>query len=325
MNNVNASPLEIAKESICKQKQTLETISERLNQSFNKAVFAISNCKGKLAVCGMGKAGLIGKKIASTFSSLGMPSFFLHPAEASHGDLGMIDKKDVILMLSNSGDSEEIVNIIPSIKLVGCFFIALTGNSKSLLAQKANCLIDMGPIEEVDKLGLAPTASTTAMLVIGDALATAMLQQKKTFTKKDFAFLHPGGSLGKKLLEVHQIMKKAKNAVLVREDETVKNVLIEITNTKLGCAMIVDEQKKLLGIFSDGDLRRHLKNDSLILEKPIHQVMTPKPKFITPNAYALEALTLMKKHQIGELPVVNENAEVLGILSMKDLVQIGIL
>ena len=215
----------------------------------------------------MGKAGLIGKKIAATFSSLGISSFFMHPAEASHGDLGMMRKKDLAILMSNSGQSPEIVSLLPSIKSIGATLISITGRVESALGQQGDILINIGELEEVDHLGLAPTTSTTAMLVIGDALAIASVKQNPSWSERDFAFFHPGGSLGKKLLQVHKLMKPKEGCVLVAPKTLVKTVLMQVSMANMGCALVVNDVDQILGMFSDGDLRRHLENDNQLLNK----------------------------------------------------------
>ncbi len=317
--------LEIAKEVIKNEADVIKNLSKNLSEHFEKAVKSILNCKGKVVISGMGKAGLIGKKIASTFSSLGTSSFFMHPAEASHGDLGMLKREDIVILLSNSGESFEIINIIPPIKSIGSTIIAITGKANSTLAKQANFLIHIGNIKEVDQLGLAPTTSTTAMLVIGDALAIAAVRQNKNWSKEDFAFFHPGGSLGKKLLKVKKIMKTKENNVLIKKETFVKEVLLEISEKKTGCAIIIDAKEHIIGIFSDGDLRRHLKQNENLLKQPIEKVMTKNPKTITDTSYALEALKIMRDHQIADLPVMDKAKKIVGLISIKDLVAIGLL
>ena len=317
--------LKIAKEVIENEADVIKNLSKNINEHFGKAVLSILNCKGKVVISGMGKAGLIGKKIASTFSSLGTSSFFMHPAEASHGDLGMLTREDVVILLSNSGESFEISSIIPSIKSIGSTIIAITGKTNSTLAKQAHLLIHIGDIKEVDQLGLAPTTSTTAMLVIGDALAIATVRQNKNWSKEDFAFFHPGGSLGKKLLKVKKVMETKENNVLVKKETFVKEVLLEISEKKTGCAIIIDAKEHIIGIFSDGDLRRHLKQNENLLKQPIEKVMTKNPKTITDTDYALEAVKIMKDYKIADLPVIDKSKKIVGLISIKDLIAIGLL
>ncbi|HMB00696.1 MAG TPA: KpsF/GutQ family sugar-phosphate isomerase [Spirochaetota bacterium] len=312
------------KKIINQEAQALRQLAQLLSTSFSQAIKSINSCRGKIVISGIGKAGIIGKKIAATFSSLGSSSFFMHPAEAAHGDFGMLTARDIIILISNSGSSAEITSLIPSIKTLGCKLLAITGNPDSELGKQADILLNIGKIKEACYLGLAPTSSTTAILALGDALAVVSMNHKKNFDKNKYAFYHPGGDLGKKLLKTREVMRTGDDIVIAHHDDLLKNILINITRARTGCAVIVDSQKILNGIFTDGDLRKNLEKNQNILEKKISSFMTGNPKSIRDDAYALEALKLMKDYMIGDLPVTDEGNKVCGIISMKDLINIGL-
>jgi len=275
-------------------------------------------------VTGMGKPGFIAQKISATLSSTGTPSLYLHPAEALHGDLGRVTRNDCILALSNSGETEEIVKMLPMIKRIGVKLIALTGNKASALARNSDFILDTSVKKEACSLGLAPTASTTAMLAMGDAIAVALLD-RKGFREKDFAFYHPGGILGKRLLlKVEDIMRKGRANPVVKEDAKVKKVLVDITRSRAGCASVVNKSGKLVGIFTDGDLRRHLDKDPNIANKRVKDVMTKKPATIKKTKLAAEAFQILKSKRIDELPVVDDNLRPVGLIDVQDLLKAGL-
>ncbi len=248
-----------AKQVLKIESEAVKSLIKRLGKDFEKAVELIYSCKGRVVVTGMGKAGIIGQKISATLSSTGTPSLWLHSVEAVHGDLGRVTKEDVVLVISNSGQTEEVISLMPLIKKIGARLIALTGNTKSILAKNSDCILNIGIKEEACPLGLAPMASTTCMLAMGDALCAALMD-KRGFKEKDFAFLHPGGSLGKRLiLKVEDIMRTGRQNPIVRRDRLIKDVLLKITSSHAGSATVVDKNGRLLGIFTDGDLRRHLR------------------------------------------------------------------
>lgn len=278
---------------------------------------------GRVVITGMGKPGIIGRKIAATLASTGTPSLFLHPAEAIHGDVGMVTRQDVVLAISNSGETEEIVKLLTTIKKIGSTLIAMTGNVKSTLARNADVVLDIGISREACPLGLAPTASTTVTLAVGDALAIA-LQQKRGFKTEDFALYHPGGSLGRKLLKVRDLMRTGKANPVVREDTLVKGALLAITEARAGSCAVVDKKGRLKGIFTDGDLRRHLESGQAnIILKPIGKVATRNPLRIHRDKLAAEALNLLKERKIDELPVVDDKGKVVGLLDVQDLLKAG--
>ncbi len=316
--------LKMAKEVFRIEAQAVLNLAKRLDKNFVKAVDLISACKSRVVLTGMGKAGLIAQKISATLSSLGTPSLWLHPAEALHGDLGKVTRDDVIVAISTSGETEEITRLLPLVKRMGAKLVALTGRLKSTLAECADVVLDVSVEKEACPLGLAPTASTTAILVMGDALAVAVLE-KKGFKREDFAFLHPGGALGKKLLlRVEDIMRKAGNNPIVSEDILVKNVLLAITRARAGSATLVDKNKKLTGIFTDGDLRRHIESGVNLLNRKVKEVMTKSPKAIKKGSLAEEALKVLREYKIDEIPVVDEKNRPVGLLDVQDLLKAGI-
>jgi arabinose-5-phosphate isomerase len=295
---------------------------DRLDGDFTRACQVLLACRGRVVVSGMGKSGHIGRKIAATLASTGTPSFFVHPGEASHGDLGMITPDDVVIALSNSGETDELLMIVPSIRRQGVPLIALTGNPGSTLARLADVHVDVSVSEEACPLGLAPTASTTAALVMGDALAVALLEARG-FTAEDFARSHPAGSLGRRLLiHIADIMHTGNAVPRVREGASVSDTLVEMTHKGLGIAAVVDANNRLLGVFTDGDLRRTLDDAQMELRStPVTSVMTPRPKTIAPNKLAVEAARMMEDHKIHALVVVDEGEVVVGALNIHDLLR----
>lgn len=299
-------------------------LSKHLNENFIAAVQMLYNCKGRAIIIGMGKPGIIAKKISATLASTGTPSFFLHPAEAAHGDLGMVTKKDIAVILSNSGETEEIIEILPSIKKIGLKIIALSGNLNSTLNKVSDVVLDTSVEKEACKLGLAPTASTTAMLAVGDALAVVLLQ-KRGFKKEDYAFYHPGGALGKRLLlRVEDIMRRKGGNPVVGKDELVKDVLLKITQARAGAASVVDNKGILAGIFTDGDLRRHLEKNRNLLGIKISQVMTKNPTVVDREKLVAECLEIFEQKKIDEIPVVDNENRLIGLLDIQDVVKSGI-
>jgi arabinose-5-phosphate isomerase len=257
-------------------------------------------------------------------SSTGTPSLFLHCAEAIHGDLGRVTKEDVVIALSNSGETEELKKLLPLIKKIGVRLISFTGNKKSTLAKYSDIVFDVSVKKEACPLGLAPTSSTTAMLAMGDALCVCLLKEKK-FKEEDFAFYHPGGALGKRLLlKVEDIMRKGFNNPIVREDRRVKQVLYDITKARAGAASIVDKKRRLIGIFTDGDLRRHIESQTNILELKIKDVMTKDPVTVKKEQLAVEALRILQEKKIDEVPVVDKNQRPVGMLDVQDLLKAGL-
>lgn len=306
------------------EKAAVAALQRSINQTFAKACQLLFECKGRIVVIGMGKSGHIGNKIAATLASTGSPAFFVHPGEASHGDLGMITADDVVLALSNSGETAEVTTLLPVIKRLGVPLISMTGNPHSTLSQFANVNLDTSVDKEACPMNLAPTASTTVSLVMGDALAVALLQARG-FTEDDFALSHPGGSLGRKLLlKVEDIMHQGDQMPKVAEDTTLTNSLLEITEKRLGMTCVVNSTGQLVGIFTDGDLRRTLAKSVDFTSTPINQVMTEAPKTITAGKLAAEALQIMESNAINALVVVNEHHEPVGALNMHDLLKAGV-
>ncbi len=306
------------------EAQAVAALANRINESFVKACEYMLNCKGRIVVLGMGKSGHIAGKIAATLASTGSPAFFVHPGEASHGDLGMITAQDVVLALSNSGETEEILVILPLIKRLKVPLISLTGNPFSTLAQTATVNIDVSVEKEACPLGLAPTASTTATLVMGDALAVALLQVKG-FSADDFARSHPGGRLGRRLLlKVNDIMHTDSAIPSVPMAATIRDAVIEMTRKGLGVTAIVNSAKHVIGIFTDGDLRRTLDKLIDLHNTQIIEVMTAQGKTITPDCLAVEALTLMQTYKITVLLVVDEQQQLQGVLHLHDILRAGV-
>ncbi len=304
--------------------EAIRKLSQQINNTFATACEYLLNCEGRIIVIGMGKSGHIGRKIAATFASTGSPAFFVHPGEASHGDLGMITKKDVVLAISNSGTTQEILTILPIIKRLGIPLITLTGNTNSLLAQEANVYLDISIDKEACPLNLAPTSSTTASLVMGDALAIALLDARG-FTQEDFALSHPGGRLGRRLLlRINDIMFVGNKIPKVHESESVKNALIEMSQKSLGMTAVVDESDKIVGIFTDGDLRRTLDKNINFLTTPIGQIITKQCATVTADLLAVEALQLMESKKITGLLVINDENKLVGALNIHNLLQSGV-
>ncbi|AEH45146.1 KpsF/GutQ family protein [Thermodesulfatator indicus DSM 15286] len=301
----------------------LKEVQQKLGPEFVKAVELILNTRGRVVVTGIGKSGLIGRKIVATLSSTGTPSFFLHPAEALHGDLGMVVVDDILLAISNSGETEEVNKLLPSLKNRGVKIIAFTGNPSSTLAKNADVVIDIGVPREACPLGVAPTASTTATLVMGDALAM-VLAKLRNIRLEDFRRNHPGGSLGERLkVAVSQIMLTGEALPLVAPEDTMSQVIEVMDEKRLGCALVVEEGKRLCGIVTDGDLRRALLKYGDFRNLAVKKVMTPNPKTIEPEALAAEALYLMEKKLITVLPVTDEEKRVVGILHLHDILGKG--
>ncbi|WP_411725680.1 KpsF/GutQ family sugar-phosphate isomerase [Methyloglobulus sp.] len=315
---------ELALAVIQVETQAVAALAGQINDSFVSACKLMFLCKGRVVVIGMGKSGHIAGKIAATLASTGTPAFFVHPGEASHGDMGMITKQDVVLALSNSGETEEIVKILPIIKRLAVPLIAMTGNPKSTLATFATTHINVSVAQEACPLGLAPTSSTTAALVMGDALAVSLLEARG-FTRDDFALSHPGGSLGKQLLlRVGDIMHVDGAMPMVHKSAPVSAALLEMTEKKLGMTAIVEDDNQLIGIFTDGDLRRMLGKNIDVRNALIVDVMTPNCTVIKADALAAEAMQIMEQKKINALIVVDDGQRALGALNMHDLIRAGI-
>jgi arabinose-5-phosphate isomerase len=313
-----------AKEVLRIESEAIAGLIGRINKDFKKAVDLIHHCKGRVVVTGMGKGGIIGQKISATLASLGTPSLWLHAVEAIHGDLGRVSKEDVVIIISNSGETEEVKRLLPLLKKIGPKIIALTGNKKSTLAQYSNIILDVSVKKEACSLGLAPTSSTTAMLAMGDALAVCLLD-KKGFKKEDFAFYHPGGALGKRLLlRVQDIMRTGKANPLVDQENKIKDVLLAITKARAGSASIIDRKGRLVGIFTDGDLRRHLEDSQDLANRKVKEIMTKSPITVTSDMLAAEALNILKERKIDEVPVVDRKRRPIGLLDVQDILKAGL-
>ncbi|KJJ85708.1 sugar isomerase [Candidatus Omnitrophus magneticus] len=314
----------IAKNVLLNESRAISKLAERINEDFNHIIELLSKTHGRIIVTGMGKPGFIAQKVSATLSSTGTPSLYLHPAEASHGDLGRVTSGDVIIAFSNSGETEEVIKLLPIIKKIGAKLIAITGNIKSSLARASDFIIDSSVDKEACPMGLAPTTSTTAMLAIGDALAVALLK-KKNFQPKDFALFHPGGALGKRLLlKVEDIMRSIDRVPVVFKDMKIKDALLEITKKRSGSASIIDKNGKLLGMFTDGDLRRHFERGKDLMNLKVDKIMTENPFTIGPTKLAAEAVEILKNKKIDELPVVDKNGKLLGLVDVQDILDVGL-
>jgi arabinose-5-phosphate isomerase len=297
---------------------------KHLDSNFKKAVLMMKDCKGHVVVVGLGKSGLIGRKFSATMSSIGIPSVFLHPAEGLHGDLGVLMKNDVAILLSYSGETEEIKKVLPVVKKIGIKTIAMTGKPKAQIWQECEAVIDCNIEKEACPYNLAPTSSTTAMLAMGDALALTVSNLKR-FKKEDLAMFHPLGAIGKKLtMQVKDLMRKGEKNPVVKFNATVESSLFVMTGTGIGATSVVDNSGKLIGFFTDGDLRRHLQNDDKILKRKITLVMTKNPLVVTPETMAVDAAKILKNHNIDNIPVVDEDSKPLGVLDQGDLLREGI-
>lgn len=306
------------------ETQAIQHLISRLDEQFQRACELILQCQGRVVVIGMGKSGHIGSKVAATLASTGTPAFFVHPGEASHGDLGMITAQDVVLGLSNSGETEEILILLPIIKRLGVPMITLTGNPHSKLATMATVNIDVSVTQEACPLGLAPTASTTAALAMGDAIAVTLLKARG-FTEEDFARSHPGGRLGKRLLiHVDDIMHQDQDVPMVSPDTPINQSLLEMTNKRLGMTAIVDPQQRLLGVFTDGDLRRILDKRIDLQQSPISDYMTTHPVTVQAGILAAEALEVMERHKINQLLITDSQQRLIGALNMHDMLRAGV-
>lgn len=304
--------------------QGLLALIDRLDQNFFNAIELLASCRGKVVVTGMGKSGLVCRKIAATLASTGTPSFFLHSGDALHGDLGMVMKGDVILAVSNSGETEEIVKIIPHFKRNALKMIVMTGKPESTLAKAADVILDISVREEACPLGLAPTASTTATLAMGDALAVVLLEIKG-FNEEDFAMRHPGGILGRRLLlRVEDLMHRGDRLPVVSEETPIKDALFEITSKRLGVTGVVDRVGRLTGIITDGDLRRGLETKGEIFQYEARQLMTPNPKIIVADALAAEAVAVMEQHAITCLFILRDDGKPFGVIHLHDLLKAGL-
>ena len=316
--------IQSAKHTFDIQVKGLQTLASSLDESFEKACELLLNCEGKVVVCGMGKSGHIANKIAATLASTGTPAFFMHPGEANHGDFGMLSQNDVLIGISNSGETSELIGLLPSIKRIGVPIVAISNNMTSSLAKAAAVVLNLHVEKEACSLGLAPTTSTTATLVLGDALAIALLEAKG-FTAEDFAFSHPGGALGKRLLlQVSDVLVNGNDMPLVSIDASLKQALFEISSKGLGITGIVDHNNELVGIFSDGDLRRALDKQIDIHSALVADVMTQGGISLLENSLAIDAINLMQNKRIAALFVLNQKNQPIGALNMYMLLKAGV-
>jgi arabinose-5-phosphate isomerase len=316
--------LDLARDVLAIEADAVRALGEHLDDNFDRAVRLVLACGGRVVVTGMGKSGHVGRKIAATLASTGTPAFFMHPGEASHGDLGMITGQDVVLALSNSGESAEIAAIVPLIKRRGAKLVSMTGNPRSTLAREADAHLDAHVDKEACPLNLAPTASTTAALALGDALAVALLDARG-FSADDFARTHPGGSLGRRLLvHVRDLMHVGEALPVVAPDAPLSAALLEMTRKGLGMTAVVDADHKLLGVFTDGDLRRQLERAVDVHTTRIDDLMTPDPRTIGPDRLAVEAVEAMEQRKINGLLVMDADGKLVGALNMHDLLRAGV-
>lgn len=320
----NSDYLQDAINAIRTEQKALDLLIEQLDERFVTACHLIENCQGRIVVTGMGKSGHIGRKIAATFASTGTPSFFMHPGEAGHGDLGMLVKGDVLLAISNSGESDEIRTLLPVVKHLDIPLISISRDKRGILPKSATVALTLGASEEACPLGLAPTSSTTATLALGDALAVALVHSKN-FTSEDFALSHPAGALGRQLLmQVKDLMHKSQeNLPIVKQSDTLHQALFSMTGGRLGMTVVSDEQGKVVGVFTDGDLRRSLEKQ-VALDTPIAEVMTYNPKNVKASMRASDALSLMNEKTINQLLVLNEDQTLAGVITLHDLLQAGV-
>jgi len=320
--------IEQAKRVLRIEADAVAALIDRIDATFEQAVDMVLESKGRVVVTGMGKSGQIGKKIAATLASTGTPALFLHPAEGVHGDLGMVMRGDVVIALSNSGETEELARMLPSLKRLGIQIIALTGNRESTLAKNSDVVLDVGVKEEACPLGLAPTASTTAALAMGDALAVALLD-KRGFRPEDFACFHPGGALGKRLLlRVRDLMHSGNDIPTVGEETLIKDAIFEISSKKMGVTAVLDDAGRLVGVISDGDLRRWMekteKTGENLLAKKAVEIMTKNPKTANKDSLAAEAVAIMEKNSITCLIVADAQKKPEGVIHLHDLLKAGV-
>lgn len=315
----------IAKNVIKIESKAVAVQIKHIDGNFSKAAALITKCKGRTIIMGLGKSGLVGRKISATMSSIGIPSMFLHPAESLHGDLGMIVKGDIVIMLSYSGETEEIKKVMPILAKMQIPVIVMTGRVKSAVWEGAFCIINCSVEKEACPYNLAPTASTTAMLALGDALALTV-SNAKGFKREDLAVLHPLGAIGKTLtMRVSDIMRKGKDIPIVFETADVKETMLTMTSSATGAAIIINKKGKLIGFFTDGDLRRKLQSGANVLNENISKVMTKNPVTATPDMMAVEAGSILKKYKIDNIPVVDKNNKPIGILDQGDILAEGLI
>ncbi len=317
----DADPLKSAERVLRIEAEAIASLVDRLGESFLRALEILKACQGRVVVTGIGKSGLVGRKIVATLASTGTPALFLHPAEGAHGDLGMVARGDVLLVVSNSGETDEIVGLVPAIKRLGIPLLVMTGNRQSTLAYDGDVVLDVSVKEEACPLDLTPTASTTAALAMGDALAVALLELRG-LREEDFALFHPGGMLGRRLLlRVKDLMHVGEAVPVVEESVSMQQVILEMTGKRFGATSVVDGTGVLTGVITDGDLRRHLQRGEQLFEKRARDVMTRNPKTIGSDELAIKALELMEHHAITSLLIEDTNRRPAGIIHLHDLLR----
>jgi arabinose-5-phosphate isomerase len=315
----------IAKETIEIEANAVKYQIKHLDKNFNQAALMLKNCTGRTVIMGLGKSGHVGRKISATMSSVGIPSFFIHPSESLHGDLGMIMKGDIVIMISYSGETEEIKKVLPILKRINIKVIVMTGKISAIVWDGIDCIINCSVTKEACPYNLAPTASTTALLAMGDALSLTV-SKLKGFQKNDLALLHPLGAIGKKLtMHVGDIMRKGKQNPIVKESDSVKDALFIMTGTGLGATSVINSKGKIVGFFTDGDLRRHIQNQGeMILKESVKKVMTNSPRTVSAEMLAVDAVKIFKQYNIDNIPVVDKNNKPIGCLEQGDLLAEGI-
>jgi arabinose-5-phosphate isomerase len=316
--------IEFAREVIRLEAAAVAALERLLDERFGRAVELVLGCQGHVVTTGMGKSGLIAQKLSATLASTGTPSFFLHPAEAIHGDLGRVAEKDLVIALSNSGATEEVLRLVPSVKRIGAKLVAVTRDAESPLARHADCVLPLGALPEACPVGLAPTTSTTAQLALGDALAMTVAKRRR-FSREDYALYHPGGELGRSLLRVAELMRGADAVPPARTGTVTRDALVAAggLGRRPGALPIVDGSGRLKGLLTDGDVRRHVLRDADFVRRPIEEVMTQKPLVVRADQLAAEAWRMMKERGFDELPVVDGDGKYLGLLDVQDLLEAG--
>lgn len=325
VNIVNTNThIEVIKEVLHKEANAILELKENINLNITRIIDIILECKGRLIITGVGKSGLIGRKIAATLASTGTPTLFLHPAEGLHGDLGMVTKEDIVIAISNSGESDEVIKIIPSIRRIGARLIGFVGNSKSTLAERSDNVIYIGEVKEACPLGLTPTTSTTLTLALGDAIAIALLKARN-FSEENFAVFHPGGAIGKRLLlTINDVVESTNKNPKIVNSSLVKDAIFYMTKSGIGAVSIVNHENRLVGILTDGDIRRALTRGNDILNKPVKELYNVSPITVGPNLLAVEALRIMEDKNINVLPVINENNQPIAMIQLRDLTSLGL-
>ncbi|WP_374055180.1 SIS domain-containing protein [Rossellomorea sp. FM04394] len=315
---------EVVKDVLEKEANAILALTNTIGDSINEALDMLLNCEGRVVITGMGKSGIIGRKINATMASTGTPSLFLHPSEGLHGDLGMVTRHDVVIAISNSGETEEVLSLIPSIKKIGAKMIAIVKNTESTLGMKSDLALSIGKVDEACPLGLAPTTSTTVTLALGDALAVALLKARK-FGPSDFALFHPSGSLGRRLLmTVKDVVFASSKNPLVTPTTSIQDALFLMTAQGLGATSVVDDTNRLMGILTDGDIRRAITASQDILNSSVFDLYNPNPVVIEENALAAEALKILEEEKVNVLPVVDEFNTPIGMVHIQDLVNLGL-